>query len=164
MTDWTNADQLLRTWARRARESQIAHYKSANRHRTKDRWLGVPAIILSTVVGTSVFATLQKEVGQDWRITLAMLSILAAVLMTLHTSLAYSGSSERHRLAGARYASVRRQIEETLASPSESRGDLAKVLDSIRSTMDKLAEESPALPPGLWDEGTLPLDSGKVQR
>ena len=56
MTDWTNADQLLRTWARRARESQIAHYKSANRHRTKDRWLGVPAIILSTIVGTSVFA------------------------------------------------------------------------------------------------------------
>jgi hypothetical protein len=164
VTDWTDADEVLRTWSRRARESQIAHSKSANRQRTKDRWLGVPAIVLSTVVGTSVFATLQKDVGQNWRITLAMLSILAAVLMTLHTSLAYAGSSERHRLAGARYAGIRRQIEETLALPSESRGDLAKVLGSIRSTMDKLAEESPALPPGLWDEGALPLDSVKEQR
>ena len=159
MDDWTEAEKVLRTWERRSRESQVAHYTAADRHRLKDRLLGIPAIVLSTVVGTSVFATLQKELDPKWKILIASFSILAAALMTLHTSMGFADRAERHRSSGARYAGVRRRIEEVLALPSESRGEISAMLASIRGTMDKLAEESPALPPGLWDRGVRPLSS-----
>jgi|SRR5579859_4704378 len=156
---WSNAEELLKAWLRRTRESQTNHYKAANQLIALDRWLGVPAIVLSTVVGTSVFASLQKDVTFSHRLLLGLLSIGAAVLMTLNTSMAFSERAERHRKAGARYAAIRRHIEEMLASPQQLRNEGVNSLASIRTSMDKLAEESPALPHGLWNEGKLPLPS-----
>src|SRR5712664_804711 len=61
---WTpELERLLSTWHRRMDACQHAYYLEAERYKRWHLWLGVPAVIFSTVVGTAVFATLESSVG-----------------------------------------------------------------------------------------------------
>ena len=53
---------LLRHWLTNSRRSQIANYEAAALFLRRNYWLGIPTIILSAIVGTSVFATLESNV------------------------------------------------------------------------------------------------------
>lgn len=55
-----NKQQLVVAWIRRAREAQFCHYESANIYSARDKWLGIPVIIITTVIGTSVFASSRR--------------------------------------------------------------------------------------------------------
>lgn len=148
----SNTNQLLRDWKRRCRESQRNHYIAANRYLRRNRFIGIPAIVLSAVLGTGVLASTQANVGNLWKIAVGLLGVAAAVLTALQVNLNHAERAEHHKSAGARYAAVRREIEQTLALPPGSPEELAKVLDRVRDRMDSLAEQSPALPPDLWDK------------
>jgi hypothetical protein len=54
-------EELLRDWFRRLRESQFAHYESGKSYEHYNYRLGIPVVVLSTIVGTSVFASLGKS-------------------------------------------------------------------------------------------------------
>ena len=71
---------------------------------------------------------------------MGLCSVLAALLAGLQTFLGYSERSEKHRMAGARYGALRREMDVLRTSP-----DLvdSNMLDSIRAKMDALALESP---------------------
>lgn len=73
VASWTReVEELLRSLHRRMYASQHAYYAEAERFRRWHFWLGVPAVILSSVVGTTVFATLQKEeIGIPFRVAIA---------------------------------------------------------------------------------------------
>jgi len=86
-------------------------------------WLGIPAVILSTVVGTAVFATLENQsVGITARVIIALVSIAAAVLAGLQTFLRMSETAAAHGQAGDWYASIKRDIEQAArAAPRGAR-------------------------------------------
>ena len=67
-----------------------AHYIAWEKAANKNKWLGVPVIITTTVVGTAIFGTLQESPHIAWKITAGLLSLLAAVLSALQTTLKYS--------------------------------------------------------------------------
>src|SRR6185295_11642507 len=89
---WTpELEQLLSTWHRRMDACQHAYYLEAERYKRWHFWLGIPAVIFSTVVGTAVFATLENQsVGISARVVIALVSIAAAVLAGLQTFLRLS--------------------------------------------------------------------------
>src|SRR5258706_2547939 len=103
--------EVLDDWYERVVVTQTAHYISAERFARKNYWLGIPVIGLTTLVGTSVFATLQKQ-QQPWlQATVGFASVLAALLASLQTFLGYSQRAEKHRIAGAKYGAVGRELE-----------------------------------------------------
>lgn len=53
--------QILDEWYRRVAVTQAAHYYSADHFGARKYWLGIPTVVLTTLVGTSVFATVQKQ-------------------------------------------------------------------------------------------------------
>ena len=63
-----NTNELLMSWRRRLRETQFSHYESGKPLSHAIYWLGIPVVVLSTFVGTSVFATLQKQEQVDIRL------------------------------------------------------------------------------------------------
>jgi hypothetical protein len=67
---------------------------------------GIPAVVLSTVVSTSVFASLLKQPDPWLQITLGFASVAAALLASLQTFLSYSERAEKHRIAGAKYGAL----------------------------------------------------------
>jgi predicted permease len=110
---------LLGEWATRNMVALEAHYNAARSFANLNYWIGIPAVIFAAIVGTSVFASLKKDVDIYIKITIASFSIIAAILSALQTFLKYNERSEKHRLAGARYAAIKREIEQLLAIPEE---------------------------------------------
>ncbi|WP_264293999.1 SLATT domain-containing protein [Diaphorobacter aerolatus] len=127
---------------------QLAHYECARRFERFHLWLGLPAIALGTIVGTAVFASLEKSADVRLQIGVGLLSVVAAVLTGLQTFLRYAELAEKHRLAGARFANLKHRIEllTTLQAETEIRSQLV----AIEDTWAKLREESPSLSSGVW--------------
>src|SRR6185369_2622736 len=100
--------------------TQRAHYLSADHFGRRKYWLGIPAVVLSTLVGTAVFASLQKQPEFWLQIAIGLASVLAAVLAGLQTFLGYTERAEKHRIAGAKYGALGRELEILRASDQVS--------------------------------------------
>jgi hypothetical protein len=134
---------VLRQWYERVCATQRAHYRSADHFGRKHLALGIPVIALSTLVGTSVFATLQEQPTIWLQIAVGLASVLAAVLASLQTFLGWSARAEKHRIAGAKYGAIGRKLEAMLASPVVPSDE---EIDKLRERLDVLALESPNNP------------------
>ena len=137
--------QLLDDWHERATTAQFGHQRQAERTRMKGIALGLPVVIMTTLVGTSAFATLGDATTDRAKVVVGSFSIIAAVLASMQTFLGYSQTAERHRIAASRYANSRRAIEVAL-----TRHD-ASAVDGIRSEMDKVGGASPQIGTKIWD-------------
>jgi hypothetical protein len=149
-------ENLLPSWLWRLRESQFSHYDAAKALDRCNYWLGVPVILLSTFVGTSVFAALGKSVDPPLQIFVGLVSVVAAMLSGVQTVLRFSERAEKHRSVAVRYGALRREIEEILATggqiPKEpTGGQIPKErLTDLREKIDKLGDESPHIPSRIW--------------
>ena len=102
---------LLLRWKKRARESQFAHYTAANSFGRRGYCLGIPSAILATIVGSVVFASIGENPSKWAQVTVGLLSLLSAILISLQTYLNLDGLTEHHNTLGKEYGSVRRKIE-----------------------------------------------------
>lgn len=137
-----NSRPLALQWYERAATVAHGHYRAAMRFSRLNFWFGFPTVVFATVVGTSVFATLQAKPDFWWQVSVGLMSIAAASLSALQSFLGYSDKAERHRVAGSRYNAVGRELELWLSLPEEELGKL----DAIRARIDALAQESPHIP------------------
>lgn len=142
--------ELIDQWRFRNHRVQLAHYECARRFERLHLWLGLPAIALSTLVGTTVFSSLEKTADVRLQIAVGLLSVVAAVLTGLQTFLRYAELGERHRMAGAKFANLKHRIELLSTLPPASDLELRSALESIEDAWSKLREESPTLPARVW--------------
>lgn len=148
--------EVLQEWYTRVVVTQRAHYLSADYFGTRKYWLGIPAVVLSTLVGTSVFATVQKQPELWLQITVGLASVAAALLASLQTFLGYAERAEKHRIAGAKYGALGRELEQLLASDAPAS---AEVIADVRKRLDELAVESPNNPlPAYLKAGSSSLE------
>jgi hypothetical protein len=144
-------ERLYQSWLRRVAAAEAGHRLMADRMRHRYLFLGVPVVVLTTIVGTSVFASLQDaKVSTTIRVCVGSTSILAAVISSLQTFLRYGMRSEGHRVAAIRYETLRRDMAEVLAMPRPARAAAERQLDSARQRMDRYAKESPTIGERLW--------------
>jgi hypothetical protein len=136
---------LMTDWFRRVRESQQIHYACSNHFSRLHLLLGIPTVLLSTLAGTAVFASLVKELGANEKIAVGLISLLAASLASLQTFLNLSKRSDNHRTSAARYAGVRRLLEELKTFPPAPE-KLPDALAQVRQEMNALAEAAPEVP------------------
>jgi hypothetical protein len=138
--------EVLADWYERVAVTQRAHYLSADRFGRRKYWLGIPAATLSTIVGTSVFATVAKQPELWVQIAVGLASVAAAVLAGLQTLLGYAERAEKHRLAGAKFGALGRELEQLRASGSCS----PEQMSEVRQRLDNLGTESPNNPWPIW--------------
>lgn len=153
-------EQLLLKWIWRARESQMSHYDMADLLSARERTMGWLVTALTAFVGTAVFASLNSTaVSPALRIVVGLVSVTAAVSAALQTFLKYAERAEKHRAAGARYGAVRRKLEAVFAGDADARN--GHYLAAIREELDRLAEDSPNVPPRVFyrTQRTLATDS-----
>jgi hypothetical protein len=147
---WTpQVEALLEDWHHRVYAAQTAHYASADRFRMLNYVVGVPAVIFSSVVGTSLFAGLDKDSPRTMLV--ASTSILAAILGALQTFLRFAERATLHATAADWYSAIRRDIEEILHLPAGDRGAPKECLDEVRKEMNRVAQDSPELSARVWE-------------
>ena len=141
--------ELVLAWIRRAREAQFAHYEHADALSRRERWLGLPVILITAIVGTSVFASVSAQtVSTEAKLAVGLLSVLAAVLSSLQTFFKFAERSEKHRTAAVRFSAIRRRLEMLYA---QNRTTYDKdYLDTLRESLDALAQESPNVPAKIY--------------
>ena len=132
--------EVLHEWYRRAEITQYAHYLSADHFGKRKFWLGGPAVLLATFVGTSVFATMERQPGLWLQIAVGLASVAAALLASLQTFMNYPERAEKHRLAGAKYGALGRELEQLRSFEG---GYAEQVISEMRRRVDELALESP---------------------
>ncbi len=146
--------ELLQRWRFRVHRVQLAHYDAARRFGRHHLLLGLPAIILSTIVGTTVFASLgqfaDKESIKLITVLVGLLSVTSAVFVSLQTFLRYSELAEKHRIIGARSTSLKHKIELLGTLPPKSKEELETILIQVEKEWAKLREESPNIPTKIW--------------
>ena len=158
---WTPEEtQLAQDWGKRAVAAQHAHYYLAAGLKRRNLALGIPVVIFTTVVGTSLFASMATSSDSStgsgsglpgWaRFLIGSISILAAVLAAIQTFLRFAERAERHAQAADWYSSIREEIEELLALPEHKRGDPKKVLDGLRKELNKAGQIYPEIGEKTW--------------
>ena len=153
---------LLRETHDAAAISQDAHYAIATRLVKYNIWFGVPVVALATLVGTSVFATLQKNVSTGLRIVLGFVSVFAAVLASLQTFLRFQERGEKHRAAAEHWAQIRRETKQMLALHPDylaERSDPKTYLDALREKMDRVSAQSPEIGDREWGSARARLEA-----
>ena len=139
---------LAAKWYERAASTQHGHYLAALHYSRLNYWLGIPVIILTAGVGTSVFASLQQQADQPsetvtwFKVAVGLASVSATVLAALQTFLGYGDKAEKHRVAGAKYGAVGRELEGLLTL----RHPPMETLEKIKLKLDALAQESVNIP------------------
>jgi len=156
-------DSLVEDWIRRARESQFGHYEAAKYYKAQHLRIGIPVVILTAVVGTSIFASLQYEESLLIKLIAGGFSIGASALAALQTFLRSSERAEKHRAAGAAYGAIRRELDLKVSLGLPGPSDLEGMLNRFRTRFDELAKQSPEISPGIWSKSETMIDSSNAK-
>jgi hypothetical protein len=158
-------EEVLEQWHRRVWASQLAHYRRASQLRRSNIALGLPVVVLTAIVGTSLFATLnESRLPLSLRIVVGSISVGAAVLSAIQTFFGFAQRADRHVLAADWYAALRRKIEELQALPRQGRGDARKVLDDIRREMNTVSSQFPQIGERDWHRAAKEFGIGEPPR
>ena len=145
-------NELLSEWLVRTRVALSAYNSATTRTLASERRLGIPAVVLSTAVATSVFATLAESPAVGWRIATGTIALLAAVLTALQTFLRQEERAEQYRDAARSYGRLRRRVERTLLFPPETVTAANHVLDELADALAEAGRGKPNLPQRIWDQ------------
>jgi hypothetical protein len=151
--DWgPDLTVLLEDWCARAGVAQHAYYAKSERLRVWNYLLGIPVVIVTAVVGTSVFASISHEgpVSSSTKLFVGSITVLAAVLASIQTFTKLGEASQQHGTSGDWYAAIRRDIEQELTLPIRLRENPRKFVDRIRKEMNTAAQKSPELGERWW--------------
>lgn len=144
---------LLRQFRKGLRILHGGHWEAAKRFERRSRYLGVPVAVLTAVVGTSLFASLDSS-SNTIKIVAGTVSMIAAVFAAVQTFLNYQERAEQHKRAGVAYGDLRRKVDTALAVPPESDDGLRDLLRKVTDAWSKADEVAPAIPPKIykWSE------------
>jgi hypothetical protein len=140
---------LLRQWIAGIRLNHIGHRRAATVYARRARALGVITTLASTIVGTTLFSSLANSQDSRLIVAAAIASLFALVASALQTFLNYSELAAAHRGAAVGYGALRRRSEQLLAFPPD--GGLDEPMRETSTIWNKLDEESPELPDGMFE-------------
>ncbi|PYP86476.1 MAG: hypothetical protein DMF61_13425 [Blastocatellia bacterium AA13] len=140
----------------RAHRKARGHFLAESRAQRLNNLLGVPVVITTTIVGTTIFATLDSTPDFRVKISTGLLSIAAAVLAALHTFFRYSEQAERHRTAAGNYYVAYRALDLFKLRQSETGNqDRSRAIDELETILLQLNQfdkESPEFPDRFYDQ------------
>jgi hypothetical protein len=142
--------ELLKGWLIHDRKGWKKHAAAARRLERQYRWVGGFSVLLSAVVGASLFAALERGFEPWGRIVAGMISITAAVLSGLLTFNRYEERTEKHRVAAVRYKASLKELEALLSAdhPSIDGATIERIEEAFRD----LERSAPVVPADIDDD------------
>jgi hypothetical protein len=127
-----------------------AHYIAADRFTRFNRMFGIPVIVITAIVGTTIFGTLNQNPNAGWKIVAGLVSLAGTVLASLQTSLGFAQTAEKHKSAGEAYRALRRrfamfQLRYREARPEQREAAMTD-LEAIVADLADLPKEFPTIP------------------
>ncbi len=159
-------DEIIREAKRleeRTRDSAKGHQCAAEGWTGRHLWLGIPTVILSTIVGAATFS----KYATDYpfvSILSGVLSITVAVLSGVTTFLNPNERQNNHLTAAHSYDTLNNQtrIFWTIECWQEGSEEiLTSKLKELVGTKDALNKDSPQVPPWAWKMAKARMKAGE---
>jgi len=144
-----NVDQLLQGWLLHVHKGRDRHDLAARRCDRIRWWLGGSAAVLSAIVGTTIFAAVEKHLDNSsltLKVLIISVGILAAILTGLSTFLNLAERTEKHRSAGVQYKKMVWELERILSQSAAQMTRDDPALTKIQQQLDDLEERAPVVP------------------
>lgn len=138
---------LIDQWRRGIRISHHAHYEAAKFYYRMHLVLSLPAVLVSALLSTTVFAELQDSTVAWMKTAMAVLSVLTVVLSSLQAALRFAERSERHKTAAVQLGEVRRELEQQLVF--EHRDE--ETIEKLRKKWDSADRQAPTIPSRIYN-------------
>jgi hypothetical protein len=139
-----------------------AHYLAADAYARYNRLLGIPVIVITAVIGSTIFGTIGTIPGIGWKIAAGLISLLAAILSSLQMSLKFSEISEKHKMAGGRYRAASRRLSlfhlKYSTADAQARAEALAELAQMDAEWTQIASESPAIPDAKYYKAEREFD------
>ena len=133
-----------------------AHYLAASFYTSLNRCFGIPVIIITAVVGTTIFATLNDSPDPKWKILAGIISLAGTVLASLQTSLGFADTAQKHKEAGENYRAIQRKFETfqlkfALAGDDHRAAALLEYED-LSKQLDQIPKKSPTVADRFYEK------------
>lgn len=152
LNGWSKEQEdLMAEWADKAACYQWLHARCEKKYSQFNMAFTIPVIVLSTLTGTANFA-IGSLVNNDLdsqryaQATIGCISLITGIISTVANFLRYAQGTESHRVAAIAWGKFQRQIAVELAIPHGERIDCMDFLKICRAELDRLIEQSPAIP------------------
>lgn len=144
--------QLLAAWHRSFRILHRGGFMAAKYYDRLNVRLGVPVVVMTSVAGSTIFATSGETGAKPLQYAAGAMTLLATVLASLQTFLAYGERAAKHKGAAVRYGELRTETQVMLTCDLEQVPNLDKRIESIRKRWTVVDREAPPLPQKIYAE------------
>jgi hypothetical protein len=133
-----------------------AHYIAANYYAALNRLFGVPVIVITAMVGTTIFATLNESPDPKWKIAAGLFSLIGTVLASLQTSLGFANTAQKHKFAGENYRAIQRRFEtfqlKFAEAGRELRTSAITEYERLTQELDEIPKKCPTVPDWCYEK------------
>jgi len=137
--------KLLEDWQRRIRKAQKAHYKDAERFNRYKLYLGIPTVVLTSLVSAGIFTSLDgthESIELD-PLLIGLISVVATILASLQTFLNYSENKEKHLNAARRLSSLKKEVQQNIITLNKTPATLNIFIEEVRLKWEEIINEAP---------------------
>ncbi len=133
--------ELIDDWKQRVNDHQKANYALAIKHNKYHYWIGLPAIILTTMAAATLLAVAE---GSQIRITVGIVGIIGAILSAIQTFYSQAKRAENHRFVASQLVHIRRDIEIFERFVPDNESEREQRFREIDERISQIEEDTPA--------------------
>ena len=140
-------EDIFVEWCDKAMCYRWLHRKCHTYYTRYNAWFTIPVIVMSTITGTTNFATeyFEEDVRKYVPLVIGSVNILAGIVGTVHQFLKVSEINEAHRASYISWDKFYRNIRLELCKKPEERLLVGDMLRYSKEEYDRLIETSPRI-------------------
>jgi hypothetical protein len=140
-------DAKIEDWINRAKHWRSGHYRASALFQIIEWGLGIPSVFIGTIILGFAFYSVERLTTPLWtQYTLAGLSVVQGILISVQAYLRPAALSEQHRTSAARYAAIIHAYEKIALEISVGRDFSLEEIERIIEESNNIAKESRPLP------------------
>ncbi|MEQ8523093.1 SLATT domain-containing protein [Gracilimonas sp.] len=138
-------EELLNRWHKTIRRYQVEHELSARFYEKLNWKFGIPAALLSTIVGAGIFADIEQLPYNNLIVFLGgFVSLLSAALIAVETFMKFGERFIVHKTTAVKYGELARSIQQVITCGPGSTNPEA-FMEFVKETWNAIDKEAPTL-------------------